>query len=40
MKINKIQMICEEGRNTSFPKNATWVAKIIVLSLTYGIAQE
>ena len=30
MKI-KIQMICEEGRNTSFPKNTT---KIIVL--TYG----
>ena len=33
MKI-KIQMICEEGRNTSFPKNASWLAKIIVL--TYG----
>ena len=37
MKI-KIQMICEGGRNTSFPKNATWVAKIIVL--TYGLALE
>ena len=37
MKI-KIQMICEEGRNTSFPKNATWVAKIIVLA--YGTALE
>ena len=33
MKI-KIQMICEERRNTSFPKNASWLAKIIVL--TYG----
>ena len=34
----KNQMICEEGRNTNFPKNAAWVAKIIVL--TYGIALE
>ena len=33
MKI-KIQMICEEGQNTSFPRNASWLAKIIVL--TYG----